>query len=179
MSEVYGIIAEFKSPHDIYEAAGKLRAAGYDCSSKWDAYVPFPVHGLEKQMGVGRSHVPWLVLLGGLTGFTTGVLVTWYMNGHDYPLVVGGKPYWSMIFPFPVFYELTILFSAFGAFFGQFLTNGLPRHHHPVFNSEQMARATDDAFFIVIETAHPLYNEERTRQQLQAAGGFNINLVNK
>jgi len=179
MSEVYGIMAEFKSPHDIYEAAGQLRAAGYDCSKKWDAYTPFPVHGIEKQMGIGRSHVPWIVLAGGITGFTTGVLITWYMNGFDYPLVVGGKPYWSMIYPFPVFYELTILFSAFGAFFGQFLTNGLPRPHHEVFNSEQFERASDNAFFILIESAHPLFDEQRTREQLARAGGFNIHLVNK
>jgi hypothetical protein len=177
--EIFGIMAEYKNPHDIYEAAGKFRDAGYGCSKKWDTYTPFPVHGLEKQMGVGRSHVPWIVLIGGMTGFATGAFITWYMNGYDYPLVVGGKPYWSMIFPFPVLYECTILFSAFGAFFGQFLTNGLPRHHHAVFNSEQFERASDNAFFIVIETAHPLYDEYKTRALLEQTGAFNIHLVSK
>ena len=43
-------------------------------------------------MGVRRSHVPKFSLLGGITGFTTGMLMIWYMNGFDYPLIVGGKP---------------------------------------------------------------------------------------
>jgi hypothetical protein len=106
-------------------------------------------------------------------------LITWYMNQHDYPLVVGGKPYWSIIYPFPVFYELTILFSAFGAFFGQFLLNMLPQHYHPAFNSEQFERATDNAFFVLIEARDPLYDEQRTRALLEQVGAFNITLVNK
>jgi len=174
--EIFGIMAEFKTPHDIYEASAKLRDAGF---KKWDTFTPFPVHGLEKQMGIGRSHVPWIVLLGGITGFFTGVAFTWYMNGFDYPLVVGGKPYWSIIFPFPVLYECTILFSAFGAFFGQFLLNGLPRHYHPVFNSEQFERSSDNAFVVVIEAADPLYDESKTRALLEQVGAYNIHLVNK
>jgi len=179
MSDVFGIMAEYKTPHDIYEACGEFRDAGYSCSSKWDTYTPFPVHGLDKQMGIGRSHVPWIVLCGGVTGFFTGVAFTWYMNGFDYPLVVGGKPYWSMIYPFPIFYELTILFSAFGAFFGQFLTNFLPQHYHAVFNNEDFKRHSDDAYFILIETSHPLYDEKKTRALLEKTGAFNITLVNK
>jgi hypothetical protein len=176
MSEVFGIMAEFKSPHDIFEAAGKIRDAGF---KRWDTFTPFPVHGLDQQMGLRRSKVPCLTLVCGITGFTTGVLITWYMNGYDYPLVVGGKPYWSMIYPFPVFYECTILFSAFGAFFGQFLFNLLPQHYHPVFNSEQFERASDNAFFVVIETRDPLYEETRVRALLESLGAFNITLVNK
>jgi len=179
MSEVYGMMAEFKSSQHIYEATGKIRDAGYGSSGKWDTYTPFPVHGLDRQMGLTRSHVPWIVLLGGITGFSTGMFITWYMNGFDYPLVVGGKPYWSMIYPFPVFYECTILFSAFGAFFGQFLTNMLPQHYHPVFNNEAFKRHSDDAFFIVIEAKHPLYDEKKTRTLLEQVGAYNITLVNK
>jgi hypothetical protein len=174
--EIFGIMAEFKSAHDIYEGAARLRDAGF---KKWDTFTPFPVHGLDKQMGLSRSHVPWIVLLGGITGFTTAVAFTWYMNGFDYPLVVGGKPYWSMVFPFPIFYELTILFSAFGAFFGQFLLNRLPQPYHAVFNSEQFERCSDNAFFVVIEAADPLYDEAKTRALLAQVGAFNIHLVNK
>jgi hypothetical protein len=177
MSELFGIMAEFKSAQHIYEAAGKVREAGYKA---WDTYTPFPVHGLDAQMGLGRARgVPALCLLGGITGFSTGVFIAWYMNKFDYPLVVGGKPYFSLIYPFPVFYELTILFAAFGAFFGQFIFNLLPRHHHPVFNVEQFERASDNAFFVVIEARDPLFDEARTRALLERVGGFNITMVNK
>ena len=49
MSEVYGIMAEFKSSQHIYEATGKLPRRGLRLLKKWDTYTPFPVHGLDKQ----------------------------------------------------------------------------------------------------------------------------------
>ena len=110
----YGLSATFNSAKDLYDAAGKIRSEGY---TNWECYTPIPVHGLDAQMGVGRSKVPLFTLAGGITGFFTGMLIVWYMNSFDYPLIVGGKPYFSPIYPFPVFYELTILFAAFGTLF--------------------------------------------------------------
>lgn len=176
MSKVYGILAEFKTPHDIYAAAVKLRAAGY---TRWDTFTPFPVHGLDKAMGLPRSKVPFIVLACGLAGFFGAAGMVWFMDAYNYPLVVGGKPYWSPVYPFPVMYECVILLATFGAFFGQFLLNLLPRYHHPVFNAEAFAGASDDAFLVVIEARDPRYNEAGTREQLEALGGFNITLVNE
>jgi len=62
----YGVSATFNSAKDIYEAAGKVREEGYQ---NWECYTPIPVHGLDAQMGVGRSKVPCFTLLGGVTGF--------------------------------------------------------------------------------------------------------------
>ena len=107
----------FNSAKDIFEAAGKVREKGY---TNWECYTPIPIHGLDAQMGYSRSKVPCFTLAGGVTGFFTGMLIVWFMNSYDYPLIVGGKPYFSAIFPFPVFYELTILFAAFGTLFGMF-----------------------------------------------------------
>ena len=127
--DLYGLIATFTKTPVFFEAAGRVREAGF---TKWDCFTPFPVHGLDGQMGLKRSKVPLFTFIGGLLGFITGTLITYYMNGFDYPLIVGGKPLWSPVFPFPVMYELTILFAAFGTLFGMFATNLLPRHHHPV-----------------------------------------------
>jgi len=176
MSKVYGIMAEFKGPHDIYTAAEKLRDAGY---RRWDTFTPFPVHGLDKAMGLGRSKVPYIVLLCGLTGFFGAIAMVWFMDSFDYPVVVGGKPYFSPIYPFPVMYECTILLATFGAFFGQFLLNLLPRYHHPVFNLEAFERASDDAFFVLIEARDAKYSEAKTRAELAALGGYNITVVNE
>ncbi len=176
MSDTFGLLAEFKNAHDIYHAAEKIRDAGF---KKWDTYTPYAVHGLDKAMGMNRSKVPIIVLICGITGFTTGTLISWYMNGYDFPLVVGGKPYWSPIYPFPVMYECTILFSAFGAFFGQFLLNLLPQPYHPVFNNEHFKRATDDGFFVVIETSDPKFDEKGTRALLESLGAFNLSPVSK
>ncbi len=171
MSKPYGILALFESAPAIYEAAKKVRDAGY---RKWDVYTPFPVHGMDDAMGLKRSRVPIFTLLGGLTGFCTGMLVVWLMNEVDYPLIVGGKPFFDFIFPFPIAYELTILLASFGTLGGMFLTNRLPMHYHPVLDYEKFRHLTDDKFAVVIETDDELYDPERTRKLLEELGPVEI-----
>jgi hypothetical protein len=135
----YGLIAAFDTTADVMRAAVKVRDAGYQ---NWDVITPFPVHGMDGAMGLKRSRVPRFTLAGGIIGFTTGMLMVVYMNMVDYPLIVGGKPLFSPIFAFPVAYELTILFSAFGAIIGMFLLNRLPMHYHPVMPPARVKRGT-------------------------------------
>ena len=99
----YGLSATFNTAKDLYEAAGKVRKEGFTI---WECYTPMPVHGLDAQMGLPRSKVPCFTLAGGITGFCTGMLIVWFMNAFDYPLIVGGKPYFSPIYPFPSFMNL-------------------------------------------------------------------------
>ena len=170
----YGLAATFNSAKEIYDAAGKVREAGY---SSWECYTPMPVHGLDAQMGVGRSKVPCFTLAGGITGFCTGMLIVWFMNAYDYPLIVGGKPYFSPIYPFPVFYELTILFSAFGTLFGMFFLNRLPRHNHAVFEHPKFRRTGDDKFMIVVEADDPKFEDDETESFLKEIGGKSITMI--
>ena len=128
-------------------------------------------------MGYGRSKVPCFTLAGGITGFFTGMLIVWYMNSFDYPLIVGGKPYFSPIYPFPVFYELTILFAAFGTLFGMFFLNRLPRHNHPIFEHKGFGRTGDDRFMIVIEVEDPQFDEEETESFLKELGGKSVGII--
>jgi hypothetical protein len=167
----YGLIATFDTPGAVMRAAEQVRDAGY---RKWDVITPFPIHGIDKAMGVGRSRVPRISLSGGITGFCTGMTMIWYMDKYDYALTVGGKPFFSPLFAFPVSYELTILFTAFATIGGMFVLNGLPMHYHPVLNYEHIRRGTDDLFFIVIERSDPRYNAENTRALLEKIGGREI-----
>jgi hypothetical protein len=169
--KTYGLIATFETPGAVLHAAQQVRDAGY---RNWDCITPFPVHGLDSAMGVGRSRVPRISLLGGITGFCTGMSMIWFMDKFDYPLTVGGKPFFSPLFAFPVSYELTILFTAFATIGGMFLLNGLPMHYHPVLHYENIRRGTDDLFFIVIEKSDPKYNAENTRALLAKVGGTEI-----
>jgi hypothetical protein len=173
-SKFYGMVATFYDVPAVYQVAQKIRDAGF---KKWDVYAPLPIHGLDKAMGIKRSKVPIFTLLGGLSGFLTGVIMVWYMNAYDYPLIVGGKPLFSPIFPFPIFYELTILLAAFGTFFGMFITNRLPQHYHPVFNHETFQKASDDTFFVLIQKIDPLFNPYQTAELLKSLGGANISMV--
>lgn len=167
----YGLIATFDSTPDLYHAAEKVRDAGY---KNWDCITPFPVHGLDKAMGLKRSIVPRISLAGGITGFCTGMSMIAFMNWYDYPLTVGGKPFFSPMFAFPVSYELTILFTAFATIIGMFIVNGLPMHYHPVLKYDNIRRGMDDTFFIVIEARDPRFNLANTRALLEQAGGKEI-----
>jgi hypothetical protein len=170
-AQSYGLIAEFESPGAVYEAAEAVRDAGYKF---WDVISPFPIHGIDDAMGVPRSKVPRFSLAGGITGFATGMSMIWFMNAYDYPLIVGGKPYFSPMFAFPVSYELTILFTAFATIIGMFILNRLPMHYHPVLKHPRMDRATSDRFFIYIEFRDPKFNLAATRDLLARTGGRDI-----
>ena len=167
----YGLIATFDSPPDLYHAAEKVRDAGY---KNWDCITPFPVHGLDKAMGVRRSIVPRISLAGGITGFCTGMSMIWWTGAYDYQITVGGKPLFSPMFAFPVSYELTILFTAFATIGGMFFLNGLPMHYHPVLKYDQIKRGMDDTFFIVIEARDPRFNLANTSALLAKLGGTGI-----
>jgi hypothetical protein len=167
----YGLIAAFDTTGDVMQAAEKVRDAGYQ---NWDVITPFPVHGMDGAMGLKRSRVPRFTLAGGIIGFTTGMLMVVYMNMVDYPLIVGGKPLFSPIFAFPVAYELTILFSAFGAINGMLLLNRLPMHYHPVKNRDRLIQATDNRFFIVLESRDQHFQMESARKLLEEIGGGDI-----
>jgi len=170
----YGIIAEFDNPADTMHAAEKVRDAGF---RKWDVFTPFPVHGMDKAMGLKNSKVGWFSFLGGVTGYTCGMLMIWWMNAVDYPILIGGKPMFSPFSAFPPSYELTILLGSFGSLFGMLFLNRLPRLHHPLLKNRRFALATHDRFFVVIETADPKYSETETRKLLESLGSRHIEVV--
>lgn len=170
-------LAEYETASAVLHAAEKVRDAGYE---KWDVHTPFPVHGMDKAMGLKDSILGLIVFPVGVTGTLAAFTMMHWMNGIDYPLIIGGKPAGapgtlpSMI---PIMFELTVLFSAFAIVFGMFGLNKLPRHHHPVFGSQRFARATDDRFFVSIEAEDPKWNLEKTKKLLEATHPTNIELV--
>ncbi|MEZ5300041.1 MAG: DUF3341 domain-containing protein [Verrucomicrobiales bacterium] len=176
IKRVYGYLAEFDSPQALAKAAEKVRDAGFN---KWDAHSPYPIHGMDGAMGMGRSKLPWFVFFGGLTGFCTAFCLAYFTQVLIYPTVVQGKPANIFTVPafFPIMFELTILFSAFTTLFGLLGMIQLPRLNHPLFESENFARVTDDGFFISVEAADTQFSQENTRKFLEEIGGANIELI--
>lgn len=168
------LLIEFDSPARLLHAAERVRDAGY---TRWDTHSPFPVHGMDHAMGLPDSKLGWIVLIGGLTGVTTAVTMIWWMNGVDYPLIIGGKPPFSLPPSVPIMFELTILFSAFSAVFGMFHLNKIPQHHHPIFESERFRGASDDKFFISVDVSDPKYHSERTKALFEKLHPTHIELV--
>lgn len=176
LKRVYGYLAEFDSPQHLAAAAEQVRDAGF---RRWDVYTPYPVHGMDDAMGLGRSKLPFFVFFGGATGLATGFLLAYITQVVIYPTIVQGKPANIFTTPafFPIMFELTILFSAFTTLITLLILAGLPRLNHPIFSSRQIHRVTDDAFFLAIEARDPQFSQEETRRLLENAGGTNIELV--
>ena len=174
MSMKFGMLAEYATPADLMHAAEKIRDAGF---RRWDVFSPFPIHGMNQAMGLKNSKVGWFGFIGGVAGYTTGMIMIWWMNAYDYPILVGGKPMFSPFYAFPPSYELTILFTAFGSILGMMFLNRLPKLYNPLFKSERFKRATHDSYFLVVETTDPKYSEAETRKLLEATGSKHIEIV--
>ncbi|RMG21069.1 MAG: DUF3341 domain-containing protein, partial [Deltaproteobacteria bacterium] len=114
---------------------------------------------------------PWIVLVCALTGTAGGFLLQWWVSVVEYPLIISGKPFWSWPAFVPIAFELTILGGALGSVLGMLALNRLPRWYHPLFESEAIARATDDGFFLSIEAADPTFDLEKTRALLEERAG--------
>lgn len=171
---VYGIMAEYATPADLYHAAEKVRDAGY---RKWDVYSPFPVHGMDEAMGTPLTKLPLVIGTVGLSGAGLGYLMQWWMTKVDYPMVVQGKPYGAWEPWVPITFELGILCTAFAAIIGMLAFNKLPMWHHPLMRKERFLRVSDDRYVICIESADPKFDPEGTRKLLEHAGGRHVELV--
>ena len=130
-------------------------------------------------MGRRQSPVGWYGFTGGALGFGLSLLMIWWMNARDYPIVIGGKPLFSPWSAFPVAFECAILFAVLGTLAGWLQQSRLPRLYHPLFRSERFARVTRDGFFLVIEAADPKFSEGETRRLLEAAGSTHLEEVNR
>jgi hypothetical protein len=135
---------------NLLHAAEKIETAG---SSDGDVHTPFPVHGMDAAMGLGKSWLSAPVLAGGITGLLTALGLTMIPSFFLYPMIVHGKA--VQFLHVPGF--LPDLLRAHRALLGvhdgvlDHGFNRLPMWYHPVFNWERFKRATDDGFFIVVE----------------------------
>ncbi|MGH7976333.1 MAG: DUF3341 domain-containing protein [Limisphaerales bacterium] len=172
--KLFGLVAEFDSAAAVLRAAEKVRDAGY---RRWDVFSPFPVHGLDKVMGLKNSKVGWFSFVFGAGAFIGTMLLIWYCNDFDYPILIGGKPMFSTPMSVVPSYILLVLFAAVGAFIGMIALNQLPRHHHPLFEKKRFALVSRDKFFLAIGSTDPNFSETNTRRLLEEIGGAHIELV--
>lgn len=157
-------MAEFDTTTEVVKAAEKVRLAGF---TKTDAFSPFPIHEMDEALGIKRSILSFLVFGGGITGLILGLGLQIYTHVIDYPIMVAGRPHFSLPAFIPPAYEMTILLAAFTAVFGMLLLNGLPSPYHPVFNVPRFSLASREKFFLLIESADEKFDYEATKEFLQ------------
>ncbi len=171
---LWGYLVEFDAPAALLAAARRVRDAGY---TRWDAYTPFPVHGLNDAMGLRPTRLPWLVFGAGLAGALVGLGLQYFTNAFDYKMLISGKPFFSLPANIPVIFELTILFAAVTAFAGMIVLNGLPAWYHALFSRRAFRRTTADRFFISVEADDPKFDVTETKAFLAALGGGAVETV--
>lgn len=172
----YAVATTFHSTHDLLSAIRSVRKKGY---RKLDAFTPFPVHGIDEALGESRSKLGYLIAACGLTGIAIAQGLQWWTGAVDYPLIIGGKPFYAVEFSIPITFELMVLLSAFAAVFGMLAFNGLPRFNHPVFNYSNYARATDDGFVLVVERDGNHFEPAAIVELLNGLGGQNTEIVHE
>jgi hypothetical protein len=172
--EVYGVLAEFHSAEELLEAARRVRDEGY---TRFDAFAPLPIHGLAEAMGVQGTRLPLIVLAGGIIGGSLGYLMQWYMTVVSYPLNIAGRPLHSWPSFIPVTFELTILGAALAAVLGMLALNGLPRPHHPLFGVPEFNLASQNQFFLCIESTDAKFDAAAASDFLHNLGAAKTTVV--
>jgi hypothetical protein len=141
------ILAEFTTVDGLLEACRKMRAAGH---TELDTYSPYPLHGVDEALGWKPSRVPFIALAGALAGGTGGYAMQYFLNAVDYPINVANRLLHSAPIFIPITFETTVLLTGVTMFVGLMALMGLPRPHHPVFESDAFRSATTHAYWISV-----------------------------
>ena len=168
-AKLWGLMAEFETPEALIAAVKRVKSEGY---SVFDAHSPFHVHGLVDAMGFKDNAMRYVVLVCGIVGACSGYFLQYYTAVQDYPILIGGRPLHSWPSFIPITFECTILFAALGCVLGMLMLNGLPLPYHPVFNVPRFQTA--QGFYLVIESADPKFDTERTRELLSGTGPIGV-----
>ena len=124
-----GVAGLWMDEHKMVEAAAQVRAAGF---TQIEALSPFPLHGIDEALGIPRSNIPWVTFTFGLAGFSFGTWFTWWASAVNWPLIIGGKPMWSLPAFVPIMFECTILFAALSSVGAMIIKCGMPAVDPPV-----------------------------------------------
>lgn len=165
-----GVAGIFSDDEKILVAAEKMRLAGY---KKFDAITPFPVHGMEEAVGIKRSGIPNITFGAALLGLGCGLYLQYWTSAVDWPINVGGKPFFSIPAFIPVTFELTILFAALFSVGTMFFLNGLPKMNPPIIDPD----LTSHKFALWVPEDEEGYSIEKVEAFLKELGAEEIKRV--
>jgi hypothetical protein len=164
------LVATFSNEHSLREAVGQLRAHGFRI---YDAYAPYPVHGLAELMGARRSRLPIVSLVAGVLGLTVALGFQFYAAAFDWPLNVGGKPAASTLAFVPITFEITVLCAGL-ATAAAFLIRSRLGPGAPVVRFAE--GTTEDVFALVLRHRDATFKAAEARFLLLESGAHAITL---
>ncbi|HEY0732424.1 MAG TPA: DUF3341 domain-containing protein [Chitinophagaceae bacterium] len=166
------VSANFYDEQVLFPAVKAVRKQGYKLH---DVYTPFPIHGLDAAMGLRDTSLHTAGFIYGITGTTVAFsFITWTLT-TDWPLNIGGKPFFSLPAWIPIMFELTVLFAAVGMVLTFcYLCQLAPFVKKDHFN----LRSTDDTFVMAIECTSKT-NDAEVVSFIESLGGQDVQVVYK
>lgn len=161
------VVGCFNDENVLFPAVKHTRKAGYKIH---DVYTPFPIHGLDAALGLRDTSLHTAGFVYGITGTTVAFsFITWAL-AYDWPMNIGGKPFFSLPAWIPIMFELTVLFAAVGmvltfCYLCQLAPFVKKDHFHP--------RSTDDMFVMAIECSDKT-DENEVSRFLQDVGAIEV-----
>jgi len=156
----------------LLSAVKKIKEKHYDID---EVYTPFPVHGLDKVMGLEPTRIAIAAFIYGCIGITVAILMMNYIMIVDWPQNIGGKPSFSFIENMPAFVPIMFEMTVFHAAHLMVITFYLRSRMWPLKKAENPdPRTTDDHFLIEISTDKPVAGLEKL---LKDSGAVEINEV--
>jgi len=165
--KLVGMAGLFGSSDDLIRAARHIRDAGF---RRWDCHTPYPVHGIDRAMGLKSSPLAIICLTMGFGGVGLAMLMQWWMSAIDFPIVIGGKPLFSWPAFVPITFDLFVLFTSLTAMGSIVAFCKLGKWHSPLHDSDLMAKITSDGFAVVLNAADEHFSEDSSRALLIEAG---------
>jgi len=155
-----GLIVTFAHERDLLEGAARLRQAGFRLH---DVYAPYPVHGLDRVLGLRPSRLSWVCFVCGAIGLLGMLWFQHWTAAIDWPINVGGKPWNSLPADAPVAFESLVLLAGFGTVLTLFAVCRLYPGRAPRMPA---LRVTDDRFALVVEQSSAIVNAQSVRRAL-------------
>jgi mono/diheme cytochrome c family protein len=169
---LYSIAATFNDVNKTVNAVNKINEEGF---KDYDVHTPYPVHGLPQAMKLKPSKLGYVTLVFGFAGAIFAFLFMYWVNVIDYPLIVGGKPYYQLSAYIPVMFEVTVLSAAvFTVVWMLFIMFKFPNNAHPLVDTDYMKKVSVDRFGISIQARDEKFDLDKVKKLFGDLGAEEI-----
>lgn len=164
------IVGLYDHEEKLLKAIKHIRSKGIEIH---DALSPFPVHGIDPVLGLKDTRIHTAGFFFGMMGTTTALTLITFISKFNYPLIVGGKPFWALPSYIPIMFEMTVLYASIGMVVTYLIRNKLwPGRVPRIFDK----RTTDNMFALTFAIDHASSADvDKIKSALSETGALEIN----
>ena len=170
--KLHSVTALFNTPDEIIHAAEKVSSDGY---TKFDVHTPYPVHGMDKAMRLKPSKLGYITLVFGLSGAALAMLLMYFTMSRDYPMIIGGKPFFPLPAFVPVTFEVTVLLATLSTVIGMLtFFFKFPDNDNPLHDTDYMKAVSSDKYGVCIYSNDPKFDDEKAKELFNKLHSYSI-----